>query len=454
MSGKEMDELLFKSIEEIGQLYRKKEVSPYEITKATIERLNTLEPKLNAFITVLSEEALIQAKKAEDTFVKGVEVGKLYGIPVSLKDIFDTKGIRTSLGSKIMKDYVPTENSHVYDAFSKAGAIIVGKNNMLEFAYGSVHPEYGQCNNPWDINRTAGGSSSGSASSIAAGIGFASIGTDTGGSIRLPSSFCGVVGLKPTYETVSRRGLFNLSHSLDHIGPITRTVRDNAIVLEGISTNQINYDSVFTESIKGMKIGVIRSFIDSNTHSEVEELVASAVEKLTELGGNVVDVKIPGIETFNDIGFPILMSEGSYHHRDWYPKWAEDYAEGTQIVLKEGFSVSAVTYLEAVEKKKEFREKLVDLFENFDVLVSPTSPSPATKNDPSFEDTTYDYLQRTMPFNISGNPAITVPAGLTPSENLPVGLQFIGRHYDESTLYRVADAFQLNSGGYRHPLIY
>ncbi len=454
MAIKSAKDLLFKTIDEIGTLYRRKEVSPVEVTKATLERLDELEPKLNAFITVMAEEALLKAQEAEAVFLKGETVGKLYGVPVSIKDIFNTKGIKTTLGSRILQNYVPDEDAYLFTALQSSGAIIFGKNNMLEFAYGSVHPNYGQCNNPWDVNRTSGGSSTGSASSVAAGIGFASIGTDTGGSIRLPSSFCGIVGLKPTYDRVSREGLFHLSHSLDHIGPLTRTVRDNAIVLESISSIPVNFNSIFTGSIKGMKVGVIRSLIDSTAiHPGARELVNAGINQLAELGAEVVDIEIPEIANIGEIALPILMSEGSFHHKKWYPERAVDYAEGTKIVLAEGFKIPAVSYVEALAKKRKFAEKIDSLFDRFDVLVCPTSPSPATERDPSFEDTTYDYLQRTIPFNIAGNPALTVSAGLTSSENLPVGLQFIGRHHDEATIYRIADTFQIANGGYKRPLI-
>ncbi|MDN7242940.1 amidase [Planococcus sp. N028] len=444
-------ELLFKPIDEIGSLYRSKQVSPVEVTKATLRLLEELEPKLNAFITVLADEALQKAREAEMVFAKGETAGKLCGIPVSIKDLFRTKGIKTTVASRILKDHVPDEDSAVYSALNASGAVVFGKNNMLEFAYGSMHPDYGQCNNPWDTNRTAGGSSTGSASAVAAGIGFASVGTDTGGSIRLPSSFCGIVGLKPTYDTVSRQGLFHLSHSLDHIGPLTRTVKDNAIVLESISSRKVDYNAVFTESIKGMKIGVIRSLTDSITHPEVAQLVNTAIGQLSELGAELVDIELPGIDTVMEIAFPILLAEASYYHKDWYPAHAADYAQGTVGNIKEGFNVSAVSYVEALERKRAFAEKVTEAFRTVDVLVCPTSPSPATERDPSFEDTTYDYTQRTLPFNVSGHPALNVSAGLTPSQNLPVGIQFIGRHFEEATIYRAADVYQTATGGYKVP---
>ncbi|KIL46725.1 amidase [Jeotgalibacillus soli] len=444
-------DILFKSIEEIGGLYRSKELSPVEVMEATLDHLNDSEPKLNAFITVMAEDALKKAKEAETSFVKGETVGKLHGIPVSIKDIFMTKGIKTTMGSRILNDYIPEEDSDLYTTLNQTGAIIFGKANLLEFAYGSVHPDYGQCNNPWDINRTAGGSSNGSASSIAAGIGFASFGTDTGGSIRLPASFCGIVGLKPTYDTISRKGLFPLSDSLDHIGPLTRTVRDNAIVMEPFLNKDLNYESIFSGSIKGLKIGVIRSLTDSITDPEVSQVVGSSLKILSDLGAEVVSIDIPGVDKALEIAFPILLSEASHYHKEWYPKYADDYAKGTLLNVKEGFNITAVKFLEAVQKKKEFANKVNATFSDVDLLVCPTSPCPATETDPSFEDTSYDFTQRTIPFNVSGNPALNVSAGLTSADRLPVGLQFIGRYYDEATIYRVADAFQVAIGGFTKP---
>ncbi|WP_052947560.1 amidase [Aneurinibacillus tyrosinisolvens] len=350
------NDLLFSSIEQIGSLYRKKEISPVEVTKATLERLNDVEPKLNAFITVLSDQAIEQAKQAEALFLQGEDTGKLTGIPVSVKDIFMTKGIRTSLGSRIMQDFVPDYDADIYTALRKSGAVLFGKNNMLEFAYGSVHPDYGQCNNPWDIQRTAGGSSTGSGASVAAGIGFASIGTDTGGSIRGPATFCGIVGLKPTHEKVSRKGVFPLSHSLDHVGPLTRTVRDNAAVLEAISTDPLNFDSIFTGSIKGTKIGVIKKLMDLPLDREVLSLVNNAIEQLRSLGAEIIEVEIPGIESIGRAGLTLVLAEASFYHKEWHPHRADDYAPGTYTNVKEGFNISAMSYLEALEKRREFIE--------------------------------------------------------------------------------------------------
>ncbi|MDN7242937.1 amidase [Planococcus sp. N028] len=453
MPTNDVKHLLFESIDEIGKLYRSKEVSPVEVTAATLERLHELEPQLNAFVTVLDDQAMAKAKAAEALFAKGTEAGRLVGIPVSIKDIFTTKGIRTSLGSRILKDHVPDTDAFVYTALKEAGAVIIGKNNMLEFAYGSVHPDYGQCNNPWNVNRTSGGSSTGSASSVAAGIGFASIGTDTGGSIRVPASFCGIVGLKPTYGTVPSQGLFPLSQSLDHIGPLTRTVRDNAIVLEQISSLVFDYETVFSGNIQGVKVGVIRQLMDTVTNPEVIALTTAAIDKLRDLGADVREVDIPGIESIESSALVVVLAEASAVHRHWYDSREADYNPATYANLKAGFGITAVAYLEALETKRRFTAQVDEALKQVDVLVSPTMAYPATEKDPSFEDGNIDVSRRTIPFNYSGHPALSVSSGNTPSENLPVGLQIIGRYHDEAAVYRVADAFQQATGGYKIPPI-
>jgi aspartyl-tRNA(Asn)/glutamyl-tRNA(Gln) amidotransferase subunit A len=444
-------ELLYKTMDEIAAMYRKKEVSPVEVMQATLSRLNELEPQLNAFITVMADDALAGAKKAEAAFQKGENVGKLFGIPVSLKDIFDIKGVRTTAGSRIMRDYVPNEDSYVYTALREAGAIVFGKTNMLEFAFGFVHPDYGKCTNPWNLNRTAGGSSTGSGSSVTAGIGFASIGTDTGGSIRAPGSFCGIVGFKPTYNLVSKQGLFPLSQSLDHAGPLTRTVKDNAIVLETISSAKFDYDAIFTGDIHGVKVGVIRSLTDNIANTEIKDLSLSAVEKLKDLGAAIVDVAIPSIHEIEGIAIPILLAEASKNHQEWHPHRETDYAPSTFNNVKEGFTVSAVSYLAAQDQRRKFTEIVNESLSKVDVLVCPTFSFTATVNDPSFEDGNFDISSRTLPFNVTGHPAITISAGNTASENLPVGFQIVGRHYDEAMVYRVAHALQQALGGFKQP---
>lgn len=445
------EKLLFSSVDEVHSLYKKKELSPVEVLEAVFERLEELEPMLNAFITTLPEEAREQAKKAEDLFSKGEPTGKLTGIPVSVKDIFMTAGIRTTMGSRIMKDHVPDYNAYVYTALKSSGAVVFGKNSMLEFAYGFVHPDYGQCNNPWDTNRTAGGSSSGSASSVAAGIGYASIGTDTGGSIRIPASFCGIVGLKPTYEAISREGCFPLSHTLDHVGPLTRTVRDNAALMEILAPTIPLSGFASGQSAAGIRVGVISNLMGDPLGREVRALVESAIDRLRDVGAEVADVRVPGIEAVHDTAMPILLTEASYHHKRWYPERADDYADGTRANLAEGFKVSGVDYVGALQERRCFTQTVDRIFEDVDVLVCPTAPFTATETDPDFEGGAIDYILRTVPFDVTGHPALTVPAGNTKSQNLPAGMELIAGRRREDTLYRVAAAYEEHMGGFARP---
>lgn len=447
-----VEDLLFSPIETVRALYEKGEVSPVEVLDATLERLEELEPRLNAFITVLPERAREEAREAERRFSRGEETGVLAGIPVSIKDIFETRGIRTTVGSRIMKDSVPDRDARVYSALREAGAVVFGKNNMLEFAYGFVHPDYGQCNNPWDTNRTAGGSSSGSASSVCAGIGYASVGTDTGGSIRVPASFCGIVGLKPTYERVSREGCFPLSHTLDHVGPITRTVRDNAAVLEAISPTSRDA-APETVPISGMRVGVIEDLMGDPLDPEVLSLVRSAIDRLGGVVGEVAGARVLGIDEAAQTAIPILLAEASYHHWRHYPGRADDYSQGTSANVKAGFDVRAVDYVEALEERRRFTRTVSGVFQDFDVLVCPTVPYTATETDPDFEGGALQYILRTVPFNITGHPALTVPVGNTGSQDLPVGMEMISAHGNENALYAVAGAYEESVGGFARPAI-
>ncbi len=444
------EDLLFLSIDDLHSMYRAGDVSPVEVLESTLARLEELEPKLNAFITVLSEEANKQAREAEARFSRGELASKLTGIPVSIKDIFDTRGIRTSLGSRIMRDHIPETDAHVYTALKRAGAVIFGKNNMLEFAYGFVHPDYGQCNNPWNTNRTSGGSSSGSASSVAAGIGYASIGTDTAGSIRIPASFCGIVGLKPTREKISRQGCFPVSHTLDHVGPLTRTVGDNAAVLGAIINAGADL-APRADSLAGTRVGVIENLMGDPIDPEVRSLVEAAIDDLRSLEAEIIDVRIPELEEASEVALPIILAEASYHHKQWYPERADDYAPGTRANLEAGCKVSGVEYVEALQKRRHLTETVNETLKNVDVLVCPTVAYTATKTDPDFEGGAEEYILRSVPFAVSGHPALTIPVGNTSSQNLPAGLELISTHHAENVLYRIAAAYERDLGGFARP---
>lgn len=426
-------------------------MSPVEVLEATLERLEELEPRLNAFVTVLSEEAREQAREAEALYARGAPTSKLTGVPVSVKDIFDTKGIRTTVGSRIMKENVPDRDAYVYAALRRTGAVVFGKNNMLEFAYGFVHPDYGQCNNPWDTSRTAGGSSSGSASSVGAGIGYGSLGTDTGGSIRIPASFCGVVGLKPTNEVVSREGCFPLSHTLDHVGPLTRTVRDNAAFMEILAPSLSLSGFASGTPVSGLRVGVIANLMGEPLGEEVKDLVEAAIGRISGFVADVSDVRLPGVERIDEIAMPILIAEASHHHRRMYAKSKDDYSDGTRANLAAGFKISAVDYIAALEERQRFTKVVDELLQEVDVLVCPTAPFAATETDPDFEGGALDYILRTVPFDVSGHPALSVPAGNTVSQNLPAGIELVAAHGQEDVLYRLAAAYEEEVGGFAVP---
>ncbi len=445
--------LAFPSIDALHASYRAREVSPVEVLEATLERLEELEPRLNAFVTVLSEQAREQAREAEDLYARRAPTSKLTGVPVSIKDIFDTKGIRTTVGSRILKDNVPDRDAYVYTALRRSGAVVFGKNNMLEFAYGFVHPDYGQCNNPWDTDRTAGGSSSGSASSVGAGIGYGSIGTDTGGSIRIPASFCGVVGLKPTNEAVSRDGCFPLSHTLDHVGPLTRTVRDNAAFMEVLAPTLPLSGLASGEPVSGFRVGVISNLMGDPLGEEIKTLVEAAIGRMSGLVADVVDVRLPGVERIDEIAMPILVAEASHHHRRMYEESPDDYSDGTRANLAAGFGIPAVDYVAALEQRQRFTETVDEVLREVDVLVCPTAPFAATETDPDFEGGALDYILRTVPFDVSGHPALSVPAGNTASRNLPAGIELIAAHKGEDVLYRLAAAYEEEVGGFAVPAL-
>jgi aspartyl-tRNA(Asn)/glutamyl-tRNA(Gln) amidotransferase subunit A len=457
-----LKELLFASISDVASLYRAKEISPMELLQALFQTADELEPYLNAFISFLREPALQSAKRAEDAFLRGDTVPLLTGIPISFKDLIYTKGIKTTCGSRILHDFVPDHSATVVEKLEQQGAVMFGKTNLLEFAYGVVHPDYGQCNNPWDVGRTAGGSSSGSAASIAAGLGFASIGTDTGGSIRIPASYCGVIGVKPTYGLISTYGVFPLSWSLDHVGPITRTVEDAAIVLDAIAGydrrdryshpdagSHGSFCSHLNEDCKGIRIGYLPVSLLQGMEQEVLDIYQHALHLLQELGMELMEVTIPGYERFEDILMNVLLPEASVIHHKWMDR-GDEYAPHTYRQIEEGTKRTAVRYLEALRELESFRLGLQMSLEAVDALITPSVAFPAPKEDPLIGDHEVDEMAYSGPFNVSGHPAISVNGGFT-SFSLPVGIQFVGRHFSEARLLGIAHTFERSLGLNRRP---
>jgi len=450
------DDLAFLGIRELGRLYRSGRASPVEVVNACLRRIERDEPKLNAWITVLKEEALTEARRIEGDFRSGWDLGPLHGIPVAVKDNIETAGIRTTCASRILAQHVPNANATVVRKLREAGAMLLGKNNLLEFAYGIVHPDYGQCNNPWDPARTAGGSTSGGAASVAAGQVCAAIGSDTGGSIRIPASYCGIVGMKPTYGLVSRRGVFPLSWSLDHVGPLARTVEDAALVLaaisgwdpddpttiEGVDLRPEGLDDV---SLKDLRVGVVQHTGD-DLRPGVRKRFEEAVALFRKEGAAVREVTIPTLPYCDQLLMPLVAPEATAIHERWLRTRAEDYAPMTRTQLELGALLPAVEFVRAQRVRRRLIGEFAEVFKEVDILLNPTVAWVAPKEDPAVagEEGVVE-ARRTSPHNITGVPAITVPMGFA-EDDLPAGLQIAGPWRADRLVLQVARAYERLGG--------
>ena len=473
MSAHDTD-LAFASIEEVGKLFRKRKLSPVELTKLMLTRIEQLNPKLNAYITVTAELSLAQAKKAEaELFAprgrKGLrDRGPLHGIPISLKDNIYTEGVRTTAGSKILKDFIPKEDAAVVAQLKQAGAIIVGKTNMHEFAYGvtSNNPHYGAVCNPWDLERIPGGSSGGSAAAVASGLCYGSIGTDTGGSIRIPAALCGVVGIKPTFGRVSVKDVIPLSPHLDCVGPLARTATDAAILLDPLFVRGKGEPSLQSAAKsprhpRRLRLGLPKAFFLDIISPEVETAFQEALRLLQKSKVSLKEVSIPLLLETEDAGNQIAWAEATHYHQQagWFPARGAEYGGDVRTRLEMGAKVSATAYLQAMELRNSFIEHFHAAMAeaNVDALVFPTTPitAPMIGEETTFvggtgHPTRALLIRTNRPANLAGLPAISVPAGFTP-EGLPVGLQLIGAVTDEHVLLQIAKLFELACPEQPHP---
>lgn len=459
------DDLFFASIGEIGRLYRTGELSPVEVTRGVLERAEALNPKLNAVITLMTEEALASARNAEAAFQRGEDAGPLQGIPVSLKDLIYTKGTRTTGGSPIMRNFVPDHDATVAARLRAAGAVLFAKANTLEFAYGVIHPEFGPARNPWNPDYSAGGSSSGSGVLVSAGIGYASLGTDTGGSVRNPAALCGCVGLKPTYGRVSRFGVFPLSWSLDHVGPLARSAADAALVLKAIAGADPadpssvpvpvpDYAAALT-SPKGLRVGVVRAAWEGCT-PDVQAAADQAVQVLAALGYTVVEVEVPSWEAIPWGLYNLMSPEASSYHEANLRERPQDYSEAARKRLEVGMTEPAVDYLRAQRYRSRLIQEVGALFAQVDLLAMPTLPASADRHDapPLMPGMGYGHVTcRTGLFNLTGLPSVSVPCGQA-ADGMPIGFQLSGRAWEEATVLQAAHAFELAAGwaGRRPPI--
>ena len=443
------------SISELAPRLRRREISPVEITRDCLARIEKLNPSLNAFVTVTAEPALAEAQKAEAEIGRGEWRGALHGVPVALKDLIDTAGVRTTAGSAIYKDRVPAQDAEVVRRLRQAGAVIVGKNNLHEFAYGgsSLLSYFGDVHNPWDVERVAGGSSGGSAAAVAAGLAYAAIGTDTAGSIREPAALCGCVGLKATYGRVSSRGVVPLAPSLDHVGPLAGTVADVAVVLQAVAgydsadvtsadVRVPDYVSALGENLKSLRVGVPRAYFFDDLDAEVASAMEHALRGLQSLGAELRDVTldVPTDRT-------LQAAESWAVHAEKVAKSPELYLPETLRRIRTGEKVSAAEYIQRRRELEETRRGVRAVFADVDVMVTPTTPMPAPAiaelkaNAEALRPAELRLLRNTRPFNVWGLPAISVPCGFTES-GLPIGLQIAGAHWREDLVLRVAHAYE------------
>lgn len=439
------------SISEAAELLRQKKISPVELTKACLDRIESLNPVLNAFITVTDEAAMAQARVAEDEMQRGHWRGQLHGIPIGLKDLIDTAGVLTTCGSELFADRVPTEDAEVVRRLKNAGAVVLGKQNLQEFAYGgtSASSYYGAVHNPWNLNHIAGGSSGGSAAAVAAGMCFGALGTDTGGSVREPAAFCGIVGLKPTYGRVSTRGVFPLSWSLDHVGPICRSVRDAAIMLEAIAGYDVqDVTSVdwpteeYVNALSGktdMRIGVVRQPFFTNIDMAIESAMNEAIEVIRGMSSRVIEVDLPSVPT------GVQAPEVYAVHKKYYANSPELYLPWMRQRLAQAATADTGAYVEDRFALERVRRTVNEVFAEVDLLITPTTPVPpitieeASKMAPSLAGEVW--LRNTRPFNCYGLPTISIPCGFTNS-GLPLGLQIAGPRFAEGRVLAFAHAFE------------
>ena len=457
------DDLAFLPISELSELIRTRKVSPVEVTRIMLERIEKFNPTLNAYCTVTADLAMKSAEEAEKEIQRGKWRGALHGVPIALKDLFDTAGVRTTAGSAVFKDRVPEKDAEVVTRLKAAGIVLLGKLNMHEFAYGgsSTVSHFGAVHNPWEPGHVAGGSSGGSAAAVAAGLCFGALGSDTGGSIRQPAAYCGIVGLKPTYGLVSTRGVIPLAWSLDHAGPMTRSVADAAIMLqaiagydpEEITSQQIavsNYLSALRGKTAQLRLGISRDFFFESVDPEIQAGVNEALSILRKLTASTKDVALP-VNKITDR--TVIAAEAYAYHAEFVAKSPGQYQPPTLGQIRSGADISTVDYIIAQRELAQLRRAVRQPFETVDAIVTPTTPiAPPTiaafdsaYRDPAVPNNISDIrrltLRNTSPFNRYGLPTISVPCGFT-RNGLPIGLQITGPHGGEGVILQLAHAYQ------------
>jgi aspartyl-tRNA(Asn)/glutamyl-tRNA(Gln) amidotransferase subunit A len=451
----ESQDLASLTLKEASELLRRKTASPVDLTQACLKRIEAYNPALNAFITVTKDEAMEAARAMEPEQWRGKWRGPLHGIPIALKDNIDTVGIRTTAASELFKDRVPSADAEVVRRLKNAGAILLGKTNLHEFAYGgsSSVSYFGPVHNPWALDRVPGGSSGGSAAATAAALCFGSLGTDTAGSVRIPACYCGIVGCKPTYGRVSNRGVIPLSWSLDHVGPLCRTVEDAAIMLGVVAgydeldpssseTPVPDYRSAVKMQTSNLRLGIPRTPFFDGVDPEIAKAVDAAIEVVRKLAATVGEITLSSAGIDMDEIFGKVRSVEAYaYHAKWIAESPEKYQAVTrQRIIQNAADVKAPAYAEARRQLDLLRREIEKVFASVDLLITPTLPNPPVLIAEGANPTAVS-IRNTSPFDVLGLPAISVPCGFT-AAGLPIGLQIVGAPFAESTVLALAHTYE------------
>ena len=450
------ESLRFSTLTEVANRIETKQVSPVEVTRAMLDLIDRHDGRYKSYATVMADRAMVQAEAAEQEIAAGRYRGPLHGVPIAVKDLCFTKGVRTMGGTQVLADFVPDFDATVVEKLNAAGAVLLGKLNLTEGAMGGYHPDRDIPVNPWNAGRWAGASSSGSGVATAAGLCYGSLGSDTGGSIRFPSAACGVVGIKPTWGRVSRHGVHALAESLDHVGPMTRSAADAAVVLQAISGADPHDPTTLSDAVpdmlagiedgvKGVRIGLDERYVTAKVEPELADAVLAGVRLLEEMGALIVEVQMPNVEEYLDAWPTICSAEAVAAHEATYPSRRDECGPWFRDWLDLGAGVTGAAYAKANNLRADCNGRLRLVFESIDVLACPSMPEPAFPTKPSWlygpMELGMSLLRFTAPFDFNGAPTISLPCGLS-GDGLPLSLQFVGKHLSEPLLCRIGHAYE------------
>ncbi len=451
--------LCFQPLATVAELIREHQVSPLEVINAVLDETERVGRTLNCYILVFWKAARRRARALEELLSRGIYLGPLHGIPIAVKDNIAVADAPTTAGSPALRDWRPSRSATVVGRLAAAGAVVVAKANLYEFAYGAPHPQFGPVRNPWNLDRTSGGSSNGSAAAVASGLCYAALGTDTGGSIRVPAAFCSVVGLKPSFGRVSRYGVIPISESLDHVGPLARTVRDAAVVLSVIAGHDAedpttavemipDYLQRLEDGVRGIRLGVFRPWASATTDPEVRSALEQAFSVLERAGAELQELQAPDFSEGQAAAGVIMAVEAAEYHRPYLQTRAHRYNPVLRARLESGERMLAVEYVRAQRTRQHMIQQLGEIFTTVDALILPAHPASAYPLDARTvlvdgheEDLFAANTRFTRLFNLTGHPAIVVPCGFT-MDGLPIALQIVGRPFEEVIMLRVARAYE------------